>query len=110
MEGRDDMAKGDANEILFVVGVFIFLGVFFTLGGMINADINRNTLGHSSTSAPPTPPEDILGTIPYLISMMGYLITSVFGMSSEYAFISGIIIVPIMVGFAYLIMKLIRGS
>lgn len=102
--------KGDANEILFVVGSFIFLGVFFVLGGLISGDVNRNAFGHETISTPPTPPEDILGTIPYLIAMMGYLITTIFGMSSEYAFVAGIIIIPIMVGFAYLIMKLIRGN
>lgn len=104
------MAKGQSQEISFVVGIFVFLGAFVFLGGLVSSSLTNDAVGTTSIHAPPTPPEDILGVPAYFIAITGYFVTTLFGLSSAYSFITGIIIIPTLAGISYLIMKLIRGN
>lgn len=106
------MSKGQSNEISFVVGIAVFLGFVFFLGGLASSEMNENILGQNSLSSPPIPPEagDILGMAGYIIAMIGYLVTSIFGLSSSYALVTGIVVIPITFGIAWLLLKLIRGT
>lgn len=106
------MAKGQSNEISFVVCLFVFIGAIVYLVSLIPSSDSGNIIGTTTLNTPPTPPSagDILGMASYVISLLGYMITSIFGLSSSYALITGILLIPCIMGIAWLVAKLIRGT
>jgi hypothetical protein len=104
------MASG--KDVAFIFSIFIFLGFVTFMLGFVATSLPSRTLNITGLQKPPTPHTSgsLLDILSDVTATIGYLITSIFGLSSDYAFITGIILIPIMVTMAYIIAKLIRGN
>jgi hypothetical protein len=104
------MASG--KDVAFIFSIFIFLGFVSFMLGMVATSLPTRTLNITGLDKPPTPHAtgNLLDIVSDILATMGYLVTSIFGLNSDFAFITGIILIPIMVTIAYIIAKLIRGN
>lgn len=104
------MASG--KDVAFIFGIFVFLGFVTFMLGMVASSMPTRTLNITGLEKPPTPSTsgNLLDILADITATIGYLVTSTFGLSSDFAFITGIILIPIMVTIAYIIAKLIRGN
>lgn len=104
------MASG--KDVAFIFSIFVFLGFVTFMLGMVASSMPARTLNITGLSKPPTPSAtgNLLDIVSDTLATIGYLVTSTFGMSSDFAFITGVILIPIMITISYIIAKLIRGN
>lgn len=83
------MASG--RDVSLIFGIFIFLGFLTFMLGMVAESMPDRALNMSGLSPPPPPAPSgsLLDIINDILSTIGYLVTSIFGLSSDFAFITG---------------------